>query len=395
MKSNIKKSHNIRDVIVQKLHISLINYYNEDTHNDNLKIAVDAVHKTLYDSKVEYTEKLKKAILILENDTEINDLLVDYYLALSYSYAQAKTLKKYEIASIFEKEEEFFEKALKLKPDLKKLEKVDFNKKIKLIKKEKNKLQQKIKIDLKEKVTKEKLALITPIKINSTHITLLISIFSTIFLISGYYFNYQVLHSLGVNSDDFFTIQDYISTSISLILYPLFYTLLMFILIVFRIDEKLNKDIESKELGVIGEDNIPIYTMLFIITLMNIINIISILNEGNPSNIIFYLNVVFAAVFILNKVQWKYFENPLIIYVFSMIFLFYFVNISIVIDNKIENYKSADYKSNYKVSFKDKEISTRNIEFMNVNSNYIFMINKKNNKVEVYPRLSISKINVN
>ena len=395
MKSNIKKSHNIRDVIVQKLHISLINYYNEDTHNDNLKIAVDAVHKTLYDSKVEYTEKLKKAILILENDTEINDLLVDYYLALSYSYAQAKTLKKYEIASIFEKEEEFFEKALKLKPDLKKLEKVDFNKKIKLIKKEKNKLQQKIKIDLKEKVTKEKLALITPIKINSTHITLLISIFSTIFLISGYYFNYQVLHSLGVNSDDFFTIQDYISTSISLILYPLFYTLLMFILIVFRIDEKLNKDIESKELGVIGEDNIPIYTMLFIITLMNIINIISILNEGNPSNIIFYLNVVFAAVFILNKVQWKYFENPLIIYVFSMIFLFYFVNISIVIDNKIESYKSADYKSNYKVSFKDKEISTRNIEFMNVNSNYIFMINKKNNKVEVYPRLSISKINVN
>lgn len=397
IRSNIKKSQIIREVIIQKLHISLNTYFSEDTYIDNLHITIEAVCKILDGTETDDTEKLNKAISILENDTAINDLIVDYYLAISYSYSQAKILKAYKLASIIDKEEGFYNRALKHKPEVKKLEKVDFNKKIKLIKKEKIKLQEKIKNDLREKVTNEKFASIAPIKINSTHITLLISIFSTLFLISGYYFNYQVLKSLGVNSDDFFTVQDYISTSINLILLPLSYTLIMFVLITFRVSENIYKNIESEKLGLKNEksNNVKIFITLIILFLSNVINVISILNGGNPSNMIFYLNVSIAGILILNIIQWRYFENPLTIYMFTMTFLFYYVNINVMIDDKIENYKSVGYKSNYKVSFKDKKISTKNIEFMRVNSNYVFMINKKNNKVEIYPKLSISKIDIN
>lgn len=395
IRSNIKKSKIIREVIIQKLHISLNTYFSEDTYIDNLHIAINAVCKVL--DETDETEKLNKAISILENDTAINDLIVDYYLAISYSYSQAKILKAYKSAFIIDKEEGFYNRALKNKPEVKKLEKVDFNKKIKSIKKEKIKLQEKIKNDLREKVTNEKFASIAPIKINSTHITLLISTFSTLFLISGYYFNNQVLKSLGVNSDYFFTVQDYISTSINLILLPLFYTLVMFVLIVFRVDEDIYKNIESEQLGIKNKikNSINTYIILIILILSNIINILTILGGDEAKSNIFYFNIAIAGIFILNKIQWRYFENPLTIYMFTMTFLFYYVNINIMIDDKIENYKSVGYKSNYKVSFKDKEISTKNIEFMRVNSNYVFMINKKNNKVEIYPRLSISKIDVN
>lgn len=397
IRSNIKKSKIIREVIIKKLHISLNTYFSEDTYIDNLHIAINAVCKVLDETETDETEKLNKAISILENDTAINDLIVDYYLAISYSYSQAKILKAYKSAFIIDKEEGFYNRALKNKPEVKKLEKVDFNKKIKSIKKEKIKLQEKLKNDLREKVTNEKFASIAPIKINSTHITLLISTFSTLFLISGYYFNNQVLKSLGVNSDYFFTVQDYISTSINLILLPLFYTLVMFVLIVFRVDEDIYKNIESEQLGIKNKikNSINTYIILIILILSNIINILTILGGDEAQSNIFYFNIAIAGIFILNKVQWRYFENPLTIYMFTMAFLFYYVNINIVIDDKIENYKSVGYKSNYKVSFKDKEISTKNIEFMRVNSNYVFMINKKNNKVEIYPRLSISKIDVN
>lgn len=397
IRSNIKKSKIIREVIIQKLHISLNTYFSEDTYIDNLHIAINAVCKVLDETETDETEKLNKAISILENDTAINDLIVDYYLAISYSYSQAKILKAYKSAFIIDKEEGFYNRALKNKPEVKKLEKVDFNKKIKSIKKEKIKLQEKIKNDLREKVTNEKFASIAPIKINSTHITLLISTFSTLFLISGYYFNNQVLKSLGVNSDYFFTVQDYISTSINLILLPLFYTLVMFVLIVFRVDEDIYKNIESEQLGIKNKikNSINTYIILIILILSNIINILTILGGDEAKSNIFYFNIAIAGIFILNKIQWRYFENPLTIYMFTMTFLFYYVNINIMIDDKIENYKSVGYKSNYKVSFKDKEISTKNIEFMRVNSNYVFMINKKNNKVEIYPRLSISKIDVN
>lgn len=344
IRSNIKKSQIIREMIIQKLHISLNTYFSEDTYIDNLHIAIDSVCKILDETETDKTEKLNKAISILENDTAINDLIVDYYLAISYSYSQEK-----------------------------------------------------IKNDLREKVINEKFASIAPIKINSTHITLLISTFSTLFIISGYYFNYQVLKSLGVNSDDFFTVQDYISTSINLILLPLSYTLIMFVLIAFRVGENTYKNIESEKLGLKNKEsnNVKIFITLIILILSNVINVISILNGGNPSNIIFYLNVSIAGILILNIIQWRYFENPLTIYMFTMTFLFYYVNINVMIDDKIEDYKSVGYKSNYKVSFNDKKISTKNIEFMRVNSNYVFMINKKNNKVEIYPKLSISKIDIN
>lgn len=397
IRSNIKKSQIIREVIIQKLHISLNTYFSEDTYIDNLHIAIDAVCKILDETEINETEKLNKAISILENDTAINDLIVDYYLAISYSYSQAKILKAYKSEFIIDKEEGFYNRALKHKPEVEKLEKVDFNKKIKSIKKEKIKLQEKMKNDLREKVTNEKFASIAPIKINSTHITLLISTFSTLFLISGYYFNNQVLKSLGVNSNDFFTVQDYISTSINLILLPILYTLVMFVLIVFRVNEDIYKNIESEKLGIKNKikNSINIYIMLIILILLNIFNILTILGGDEAQSNIFYSNISIAGIFLLNKVQWRYFENPLTIYMLTMTFLFYYVNINIMIDNEIENYKSLSYKSNYHVSFKDKEISTKNIEFMRVNSNYVFMINKKNNKIEVYPRLSISKIDVN
>lgn len=393
IEKNIKKANVIRKVIIQKLQIYLNDNYSEDTFNENLKVAMDAVSKTLYEEEIEETEKTLKAISILEN--EIENFITDYYLAMSYSYSQAKISNVFKLSQNKDIEEDFYNKALNYNAQVKKFDDKSFKDKIKSVNKEEKKLRKRIKNDLKEKVRNAKFTLISPISISSTHITMILSMFSTLFLISGYYFNYQILKSFDINSDDFYTVQDYISTSISLIFMPFLYTAFYLLLSLLRINDDIYKEIEGEELGLKTKVvNIPL-TVILIFLILNIINLVSIYNGGEGSDKTFYLNILIGGVLILNKLPWNYFEKPTASFLFTTMVFSYFVHFNIKIDDKVKNYKSIDYKSDYTISFKDKRISTKDVEFMRVNSNYVFLINKKTNKAEIYPRLSINKIEVN
>ena len=72
-----------------------------------------------------------------------------------------------------------------------------------------------------ERLNKEKLKAIGTVEITSSHIIFGVSLFTSLFLVSGFLYTKFLYGSFGLNVGDFFTASDYISSSVD-VLIPVF-----------------------------------------------------------------------------------------------------------------------------------------------------------------------------
>ena len=148
----------------------------------------------------------------VKSDQWIQKTASNYFLleAFYYTYGISSELLKEKSDNALKKAKSYVDSALPISYD----DVGPINKKIKsdikLLKKEMRKLNS-------ERVETEKLKIIKPINITSSHVMFLASLFSTLFLISGFAYNKIFFGSLGLNVGDFFGVSDYIASSVDVL----------------------------------------------------------------------------------------------------------------------------------------------------------------------------------
>jgi hypothetical protein len=394
IKRLLNKCHVFIYVAISHARIIASHLFESNTVGENIDIAIAAVYKL---SNIETSalkgeinfEQVEALVLKLNSDKDVMNLLAEYNLATSYAYARASlTDTKHYV-------DEYISKAKVFSADVEPFSPKSFNERLKLVKSKKKYLQKQLNQILNNKIAKEKQGDIGEISLNSADIAIFFSLFSSLFVISGYYYNYSLLKEFNVNSDHFYVVSDYISTSISLIITILFWTGLFIVSFILGASDRLDKIIRENQLNKKVKDKPLIALPLFIIS-MNIINLFSML-EGRFERVdtIMALNVLVVSFYLIEKMPFHYFKHPIKIYGSILVCLGFIWNLNVKVNEEIQNITSDDYQPKYLVKFNDEMVEGMPLEFIALNSNYLIMRNTDSKSIEIYPKSYIKKLTPN
>lgn len=394
-----KKSNFFRKVVIDKSQLIAAELFPENTVGENIDISIPAVHKIIFNKEINKDDEHHDNILILagklNENKEVANLISDYFLAQSYAYSLGKLSKAAKFTTAQEYEDEYYIKAQGFNPEAEKFTDKSYKIKTKSLKKYHKKILIELKNIFDEKIAIEKEKIIEPIVINTSDITLFFSLFSTLFVVSGYFYNHQVFQYFGVNSDSFFSISDYLSTSVSLVLTPLIWSLVSTVIYVLGANRGLGTLLSNRQLGIKPKDKPPYAIALSLITL-NVFNINALITgqEGvdKASSMVMFLNCLVVGYYFIEKIPFHYFKNPFKVILGLVVLLGFSVNLNKLTSDKIELYQLDNYQPVYTAEFTQKEISERGLEFISINSNYIFMRNKQTLKMEIYPKTFVVKL---
>lgn len=393
------KSNFFRKVVIDKSQLIAAELFPDNTVGENRDTSVPAVHKIIFNKEINKDDEHHDNILILvdklNKNKEVTNLISDYFLAQSYAFSLGKLSKAAKLTTAQEYEDEYFIKAKGFNPEAERFTDKSYKVKTKSLKK----YHKKILIELKEifdkKIAIEKEKIIEPIVISTSDITLFFSLFSTLFVVSGYFYNHQIFQYFGVNSDSFFSISDYLSTSVSLVLTPLIWSLVSTVIYVLGANRGLGTLLTNRQLGIKPKEKPP-YGIAFTLITLNTLNVNALITgqEGvdKASSMVMFLNCLVVGFYYLEKMPFHYFKNPFKVILGFVVLLGFSFNLNKLTSDAIELYQLDTYQPAYTAEFTKKEISERSLEFISINSNYIFMRNKQTLKMEIYPKTFVEKL---
>jgi hypothetical protein len=394
IKSLLNKSQVFMSVAISYARIIASRDFESNTVIENIDIAIAAVCKLAnvetiaFEREVNF-EQVETILLKLNSDKDIMNLLAEYNLARSHAYTRVSLTDTKQYV------DEYISKAKLFNPDIEPFNPKSFDERLKLVKSKQKHLQKQLNQILDNKIAKEKEGDVGEISLNSIDVAILFSLFSSLFLISGYYYNYSLLKEFNVNSDHFYVVSDYISTSISLIITILFWTGILIVSFILGASDRLDKIIRENQLNKKVKDKPLIALPLFIIS-MNIINLFSML-EGRFERVdtIMALNVLVVSFYLIEKMPFHYFKHPIKIYGSILVCLGFIWNLNVKVNEEIQNITSDDYQPKYLVKFNDEMVEGMPLEFIALNSNYLIMRNTDSKSIEIYPKSYIKKLTPN
>ena len=246
----------------------------------------------------------------------------------------------------------------------------------------------------KKVLLKKREEYISPIEIKSSSILFFITIASTLFLLSGIINKKLFYYFLDFDSSLFYSISDYLSSSIDELI-TLSLTLLITIIFLFyrflgEIDNNIVEDIYDSETNYYKNNKRTGNILVFGLTL-NAILYLYLLDEI-PFVFIFPL-VLAILLYLLDKINLKkYISNYQDIYIFLFVLIIFISNILFSVLQKIQNIKKNDYKSEYNVLFKTEQKKHKNLQLIDTSSSFIFFINTEDKRVIAIPIQEVSAI---
>ena len=272
--------------------------------------------------------------------------------------------------------------------------KAEFQKLKKEAKQKNRKLKKEIRASNKRRIEQEKANILHPITVTSTQFSVALTLISTLFFISGFLYTKVFFYWFGINVGDFYTIQDYVSSSIDVISTTAISALSGLVSVAYGASHGWNNvlwdgQFERKERKKDYILPLAVFTSLLLVALF-------IYETGTfPSKLL--IPVVLAAVlFISNRISiWKYIENKIPVMAVCVVIVFFFLHLGIQIKDNIEEVKGNDYGPPYALNFKEGYEKYEKMSFVTSNSNYIFLLNKESKSVEIVPKNSVISFEVN
>ncbi|MDD2895202.1 MAG: hypothetical protein PHG81_04205 [Aliarcobacter sp.] len=327
---------------------------------------------------LESLSNMKEEVL---EDNLFNKYLSIRYLLLSYlseNIGYEKGIEKY------------LEEAKIRDSTVVRLNKKSFNILEKDIKKTKKELKKEKQLLIEEKIEKKKKEEIKPIKISTEGINFLLKICSLFFIVGGFLYTYFLLSYFNINVSLYYSISDYIAGSID-VLFNIFVILIVLsIFMIFQFDKMINKKIYNEELNIENKLSDKPEYFVSISLLIVIATSYFITKEINVSLVISFLLIFFTI--LLPKIRlFDYLENSTFIYLSILGFILFSSQLAFKIDRDIKNVLKDEKIIN--INLKDKYEGFEDLNFITMNSNYIFLWNKKENKSVVLPLSTISNLN--
>lgn len=378
--NKISKLKSDVDLIIQyRINILVLEKY-----SDKKLVEIDELSSDLYlyiFNNKEIPEILSNIKEIILQDEIFNKLICKRYLLLAYFSENLGYEKGIE---------EYLEEAKIRDSSIVKLNKDSFNSLEKELKKEKKDIKKQIKVLIEEKVEKKKEEKIKPIRISTEGINFILKICSLFFIVGGFLYTYFLLSYFNINVALYYGISDYIAGSID-VLFNIFVLLVVLSIgMIFQFDKMIKKKIYNEELNIENRksDKLEYFTIILCLILLVIGYIIK--KEVNIYILIIFLMV--SLFLILSKIKlFNYLENPTSIFLFIIGLIMFSSQLALKINkdiiNVLEGEKTID------INLKDKYERFEDLSFITMNSNYIFLWDKKENKSIVLPLSTISNLN--
>lgn len=336
-------------------------------------------------TNLEESEKLYKTKVL--KDSTLQYLVLNYFILKDAIYRNFKDYNNeyYEFAKIYEDDlkrvytfKEFF--AIKIKVD----------KNIQIIKKNYQKF-------LKRKIDDEKNQKYGKIKIEFSAINELIKMIPILLLLGGFSYNYFLFQAIGVKISNFFTISDYIESSLDVIVpllwgtgFQAFVTILVYFN---QVDRNIKESLfqisyEKKE----GTFEVFAYLIFIFLVLLQIFlywrdNIINYALMQPITLFVFYM-------FLIELFPFRRIDNSHKVYMFSMIGIFFIISLTYHILSEIDKLTSNKIQTPlYTFSVKD-DLNLSSYQYIKSTSNYSFFYNYDKNETMILKNSDIERIEV-
>ncbi|CAH1533230.1 conserved membrane hypothetical protein [Vibrio owensii] len=330
----------------------------------------------------------KKKII---NEEWLQKKVADYYRITAYYFNYGNLSSDSHLIAA----EEYIKKATSITNDAKM---PDMNEILSIkreLRKQNKKLRKSINLSQKEKIEREKLELIPPIKITSTHFSVALSLISTLFFISGFVYTKIFFYWFGVNVGDFYTVQDYVSSSIDVITTTALSAFMGLLSICYGVMYGWNEIIHDEQFEIKRAKRRSFsWEILVILCLITIA--FSIYKTGDFIDELIIPPTLSTASFIFRKIPvWKHIDNKIQVIAPCFVIAFFFLHLGIVINEKVKDVKSKDYVPAYNLELKSEYSEYNGMKFLTSNSNYVFLIDNVENKVKILPKSSVTAFDVN
>lgn len=384
------------NLIFNKVYLETFSKYPDEMLSVNLDASVLVSNKLLdlqhNGPTLNVDDKITDELFdVMSAKNDINILISNYHLLSAFTYHLFVKM-----GASNDNYNENIDKAKSVYEQAEPLSDGSFKELKKSIKKEFLVTRKTIKQKTKKKIESEKIKSITPIKLTSGNAILAASFGSTLFLISGYLYCANLLGYFDVNTSDFFTISDYVSSSTDVILASFISTLIMFYFMMSGYDDFMHTRTHEKQFNTKVEDKLSDWLLENLPYLMILLAIVRYFTAKEIE-----WSLLSMALFILITFKWmprwsiwKYVENPLPIIV-SIYGLFFFCgNIALKIHGDIEDIEKGTFKENHVVTWTDDYKRYNKHKYIMQNTSYVFLYDKENNGVIAIQKSGVKSIAV-
>ncbi|CAH9062347.1 hypothetical protein PSECIP111951_02671 [Pseudoalteromonas holothuriae] len=396
VKKALGKSAIFSQLIISNARLIADDMFPNNDVKQNIGLAINATSSLLdvpINSEIATDLKQQQWMLVevLRENKNILKLAEEYYLARSYAFSQAKSRSNDSFSN------ENLVNASKYGQSIPQFDHASLKNRVKEAKKEQKQLTKACHEILKRKVKAGKEAEIKPIHLQPTDIALFFSFFSTLFLVSGYYYTSSVLSEFGVKSDDFYLLSDYVSTSVDLIITPIMWSLVLLFFFLSGVSDRIEKDITEKQLDLKFTEKPPLQ-IFFLVLFINVLNVILMWQGDHSSNLrnfTFFINILVITTYTIEKLPFHYFASPFKALTIILLMSGFSMNLNSQINRHVDKLTADSYEPPYLVEFSKEREKFNELKFLALNSNYIFMLDKKTEQVKVLPKSMIAKLTTN
>lgn len=257
---------------------------------------------------------------------------------------------------------------------------------VKNLKKNKNRL-------VSEKIETEKLKQLNPISINSSHVMFVISLFSALFLVSGFVYNKLFFSSFGISVGDFFTISDYLASSVDKIIPTAIITIVSIAIGLWGLGDERYKEIHAEQFET--EMKSTDYAMAVAVILASISLVVHSFQTGELHDVpLFFLLLIIILFITVRLPVWKYIENRTSVYIAFLSLLVFSMQLLPSIRNEIREIKKGGYTSAYVIQYNEKHTIYLDSKYIASNSNYVFLWNDSEHRMYVVPKSEVALFKV-
>jgi hypothetical protein len=355
--------------------------------NSNLAIYLTSIYiNNFEDDLIDINkDELDNLKLVADSDEWIKKGIPDFYRIISFSFIFNIDLKN-----------GYIEKAKAINQLLEPIR--SFKEVIKLVNdvKKDSKAFLKKGREISEKTYEKELNNKIPIiKISSDKISFFLTVFSTFFLISGIIYSKIYFYLLGINISDFFSVSDYLASSIDVLMYTFFSMIVGMIFYRQGIKDSIKNRIQEEQFNIQTNRR---KNSLYIIMMLNIFLLSMFCINYYINHTLIYTLLYIPLYSIFFKLYdlvpiWKYVENPLKIdFIVSSFATFSILLILTAFSHSDEILRKEIKDDNYKIVFQNEDENKKNLIFITSNSTSVFLLNTDTKKVKIIPLDSISSI---
>lgn len=244
---------------------------------------------------------------------------------------------------------------------------------------------------LKDKIAEERAKQLDVISITRDSCLTVIGLFSSLFIPSGLIYSKIVYASIGLDVSHFFTLSDYVASSVNVIMAALLGTIFGVLGLLHAMYIELDRLVLEQQLGHTDRDTKKYgYVVFAILTAPSIVQLI-LFREIELLTLI-PIFVLFFLFFLLKLINLIRPQNSKTIFTLGVALICYGASLahSILID--IRDLKSGEYSTGYVVSFHNSYGRYADFEFVGSNSSFVFLYSYADNISIALPRSAVTEI---